>query len=84
MPEKYEEMNELHAKAIKAALLRHHLTQRWLLHRLDRDWGIKVSYVVLSDVLEGKRPIGRKMQRMLWCAGQIIKEYEEFYKEKGG
>ncbi len=84
MPEKYEEMNVLNAKEIKTALARNVLTQRWLMHRLDRDWGIKVNYAALSDVLEGKRPIGRKMQRMLWCADQIIKEYEEFYKEKGG
>lgn len=84
MSYEYEEMNELNAKAIKQALARNVLSQKWLRHRLDRDWGIKVSYVVLSDVLDGKRPLGRKMKRMLWCSEQIIREYEEFYRRKEG
>ena len=80
----YELVNDESAKAIKSALARNKLTNDWLIHRLDRDWGIKVNYAHISAVLNGKRPIGRKTQRMLWCAEQIIREYEEFYKDKGG
>ena len=80
----YELMNTESAKAIKRALARNKLSSDWLIHRLDKDWGIKVNYAHISAVLNGKRAIGPRTQRMLWCAEQIIKEYEEFYKERGG
>ena len=80
----YESMNAESAKAIKRALARNRLSQEWLVYRLDQDWGIKVNYAHISAVLSGKRAIGPRTQRMLWCAEQIIKQYEEFYKEKGG
>jgi hypothetical protein len=80
----YESINEESAKAIKRALARNKLTNDWLIHRLDRDWGIQVNYAHISAVLNGKRAIGPRTQRMLWCAEQIIKEYEEFYKGRGG
>ena len=77
----YETMNVDDAKRIKQALARHRLSQEWLIHRLDRDWGIKINYAAMSAVLAGKRTIGRRMQRMLWCSNQIIKKYEDFYRE---
>lgn len=80
----YELINEESAKAIDRALKRNKLTNLWLIHRLDKDWGIKVNYAHISAVLNGKRAIGPRTQRMLWCAEQIIKEYEEFYKGRGG
>lgn len=80
----YESINEESVKAIVKALKRNRLTNLWLIHRLDKDWGIKVNPAHLAPVFSGKRRIGRKTQRMLWCAEQIIKEYEEFYKERGG
>lgn len=80
----YEAINAESAKAIKRALARNKLTNDWLIHRLDKDWGIKVNYAHISAVLNGKRAIGPRTQRMLWCAEQIIKEYEEFYKGRGG
>ena len=80
----YESMNAESAKAIKKALARNRLSQEWLIYRLDRDWGIKVNYAHISAVLNGKRTIGVRTQRMLWCSEQIIKEYEEFYKKKEG
>lgn len=80
----YESINEESAKEIKRALARNRLGQDWLIHRLDKDWGIKVNYAHISAVLNGKRALGARTQRMLWCAEQIIKEYEEFYKGRGG
>lgn len=80
----YESMNAESAKAIKRALARNKLSSDWLIHRLDKDWGIKVNYAHISAVFNGKRQIGPRTQRMLWCAEQIIKEYEEFYKGRGG
>ena len=70
------------AKAVKAALDRNRLSQKWLLWRLDQDWGFKLKPSELSELLYGKRPVGPKMQKVLWCAEQIIAEYESFYKER--
>ena len=77
----YETMTIDDARRIKKALARNKLSQEWLIHRLDRDWGIQINYAALSAVLAGKRTIGRRMQRMLWCSDQIIKKYEDFYRE---
>ena len=70
------------ARAVKAALDRNRLSQKWLLWRLDQDWGFKLKPSELSELLYGKRPVGPKMQRVLWCAEQIITEYESFYNER--
>lgn len=70
------------AKAVKKALDRHRLSQKWLLYRLDRDWGIKPKPSELSELLNGKRPIGSAMQMVIWCAEQVIAEYEGFYNKK--
>ena len=80
----YELINAESVKAVDKALKRNKLTNLWLIHRLDKDWGIKVNAAHLAAVFSGKRGIGRRTQRMIWCAEQVIKEYEEFYKEKGG
>ena len=77
-----EVMSVENAKAVKAALDRNRLSQKWLLWRLDQDWGLKLKPSELSELLYGKRPVGPKMQRVLWCAEQIITEYESFYKER--
>ena len=71
------------ARAVKDALERNRLTQKWLIFRLDKDFGIQIQKSVLSEVFEGKRPIGKKMQRMLWCAERVIEEYESFYRGRG-
>ena len=68
------------ATAVKKALERNRLTHKWLMHRLDRDFGIKVNRSYLSSVIEGKRAIGPKTQRLIWCAHRVIEEYESFYK----
>ena len=70
------------ARAVKAALDRNRLSQKWLLWRLDQDWGLKLKPSELSELLCGKRPVGPKMQKVLWCSEQIITEYETFYKER--
>ena len=70
------------ARAIVAALDRNVLSQKWLIYRLDQDWGIKIRTSVLSELLNGERPIGPKMQRVLWCAKQVLREYEDFYGRK--
>ncbi len=67
------------ARAVKAALERDRLTQKWLIFRLDRDFGIKIKKAQLSAVLDGKRPMGKKTQRLIWCAQRVIEEYERFY-----
>ena len=77
----YETMTIDDARRIKKALARNKLSQEWLIHRLDRDWGIQIIYAALSAVLAGKRTSGRRMQRMLWCSDQIIKKYEDFYRK---
>lgn len=71
------------ARAVKEALERNRLTQKWLIFRLDKDFGIKIQKTALSEVFEGKRSIGKKMQRMLWCAERVIEEYESFYRGRG-
>ena len=68
------------ARALKTALDRNRLTQKWLMHRLDRDFGIKIRKSQLSEIMDGKRPLGPKMQRLIWCATRVIEEYESFYK----
>ena len=39
------------AKAVKAALDRNMLTQKWLILRLDQDWGLKVKPSEMSELL---------------------------------
>lgn len=70
------------AKAVKAALDRNRLSQKWLLWRLDQDWGLKLKPSELSELLYGKRAVGPKMQKAIWCAEQVIAEYEGFYNRK--
>lgn len=70
------------AKAVKKALDRHRLSQKWLLYRLDQDWGIKPRPSELSELLSGKRPVGPAMQTVIWCAEQVIAEYESFYERR--
>lgn len=67
------------ARAVKERLDRNRLNQLWLIHRLDRDFGIRVKKSQLSETLDGKRPIGPRTQRLIWCCGCIIDEYEKFY-----
>lgn len=67
------------ARAIKAALERNRLTQTWLMHRLDRDFGIRVKKSQLSEILDGKRPLGPKTQRLIWICEGILEEYESYY-----
>ena len=71
------------ARALKVALERNRLTQKWLMFRLDRDFGIKVRKTQMSEIIEGKRPLGPKTQRLIWCSARVIDEYESFYKNRG-
>lgn len=75
----FESVTPLDAKAIKVALGRNGLTQKWLMIRLDRDFGIKVRKNQLSEIIDGKRPMGKKTQRLIWCCERVIEEYEGFY-----
>ena len=70
------------AKAVKKALDRNRLSQKWLLWRLDQDWGLKLKPSEICELLYGKRPMGPKMQKAIWCAERIIAEYEGFYNSK--
>ena len=67
------------AKAIKGQLDRNRLTQQWLMHRLDRDFGIRVKKSQLSEILDGKRPLGPRTKRLIWCCERVLEEYEKFY-----
>ena len=67
------------AKRVGRALFEYRLTQGWLILRLNRDWGIKISQSLLSEVMAGKRELGPKMRLAVWCCIQIIEQYEEFY-----
>ena len=68
------------AVEVKRALERNRLTQKWLMFRLDRDFGIKVKKSYLSQIVDGGRQLGPKAQRMIWCCLRVIEEYETFYK----
>ena len=48
------------AKKIGRALYNYRLTQQWLILRLDKDWGVKINYTLLSEVIAGKRALGPK------------------------
>ena len=75
----YEYITPDDAATVRARLDRNRLTQKWLIFRLDRDWGISVKSSQLSEILDGKRPLGPKTQRLIWCCLKIIEEYEKFY-----
>lgn len=72
------------AKAVKKALDRHCLSQKWLIFRLDQEWGIKLKPSELSELLNGIRPMGPVTQRAIWCAEQVVARYESFYNKKRG
>ena len=65
------------AKEIHKKLIDHHLTQKWLLHRLNQDYGIRIRESSFSQLLTGQRPIGRKMQLAIYLSHKIIKSYED-------
>lgn len=67
------------ARAVKEHLDKNRLNQRWLIYRLDRDFGIRVKKSQLSETLDGKRPIGPRTQRLIWCCRCVVEEYEKFY-----
>ena len=75
----YELMTLDDAAAVRARLDRNRLTQKWLIFRLDRDWGISVKKSQLSEILDGKRALGPKTQKLIWCSLRVIDEYERFY-----
>lgn len=64
------------AKDVYNKLIEHHLTQKWLLYRLNRDYGIKVFETSFSQILTGQRPIGKKMQLVIYLSHKIIEQYE--------
>lgn len=68
------------ARAVKIALERNRLTQKWLMHRLDRDFGIKVKKNQFSDILEGRKSLGLKTKRLIWCCERVLEEYEKYYR----
>ena len=65
---------------IRKSLERNQLPYKWLMHRLDRDFGIKVKQSFLSQVMEGHKGLGPKTRRMIWCSLRVVEEYESFYK----
>lgn len=65
---------------IKKKLERNRLSYKWLIHRLNRDFGIKVKPAFLSQVMEGRKALGPKTRRMIWCCLRVVEEYESFYK----
>lgn len=75
----YELMTLDDAVAVRERLDRNRLTQKWLIFRLDRDWGISVKKSQLSEILDGKRALGPKTQKLIWCSLRVIDEYERFY-----
>ena len=75
----YELMTLDDAAAVRERLDRNRLTQKWLIFRLDRDWGISVRKSQLSEILDGKRALGPKTQKLIWCSLRVIDEYERFY-----
>ena len=75
----YELMTLDDASAVRERLDRNRLTQKWLIFRLDRDWGISVKKSQLSEILDGKRALGPKTQKLIWCSLRVIDEYERFY-----
>lgn len=75
----YELMTLDDAAAVRERLDRNRLTQKWLIFRLDRDWGISVKKSQLSEILDGKRALGPKTQKLIWCSLRVIDEYERFY-----
>ena len=76
----FELMTVDDAARVRERLDKNRLSQKWLLFRLDRDWGIQVKRSQLSEIIDGKRPIGPKTQRLIWCCLKVIEEYEKFYK----
>lgn len=75
----YELITTDDATTARERLERNRLTQKWLIFRLDRDWGIRVKKSQLSEILDGKRALGPKTQKLIWCCLRIIDEYESFY-----
>ena len=76
----FDTMNESDAQALKQRLERARLTQAWLMFRLDRDFGISIKKSYLSELLDGKRPLGYKTRRIIWCGIKVMDEYEAYYK----
>lgn len=74
-----DEISVADAKRVGRALFEYRLTQGWLILRLNRDWGIQIRQSQLSEVIAGKRELGPKMRLVIWCAQQVIAQYEEFY-----
>lgn len=69
-------ISEADAKAIYKKLINHCLTQKWLMFRLNKDYGIKIRKSQFSELIAGKRPIGRQMQLAIYLSRKIIEQYE--------
>ena len=76
----YELITADDAATARERLERNRLTQKWLIFRLDRDWGIRVKKSQLSEILDGKRALGPKTQKLIWCCLRILYENDRFYK----
>lgn len=79
MQQDLDEISVADAKKVGRALYNYRLTLKWLQLRLERDWGIKIQYSLLSDVIAGKRNLGPKMGLAVYCSMKVIEQYEEFY-----
>ena len=71
-----DSISQADAKEIYKKLINHRLTQKWLIYRLNRDYGVRVQYSAFSELITGKRPIGRKMQLVIYLSYKIIEQYE--------
>ena len=69
-------ISEADAKEIYKKLIEHCLSQKWLLFRLDKDYGIKMRKSQFSELIAGKRYIGKKMQLAIYLSYEIIESYE--------
>lgn len=79
MQQDLDEISIADAKKVGRALFNHCLTLKWLQLRIERDWGVKIQYSLLSDVIAGKRNLGPKMRLAVYCSMKVIEQYEEFY-----
>ena len=70
------------AAKVKKALDEERLSQKWLLYRLDCDYGLKLVNAQLSETLSCKRAVGSKTQTVIFRSMQIIDKYRSVFPRK--
>lgn len=74
-------ITEKDARELKKRLEENCLTQKWLLRRLKRDFGIEISNSNLSDLFNSRWSVGRNGRRVIFCAMEIITRYESVFEK---